>query len=278
MSKDDHHDFDGDSSWTQTERFILQEHPVSMGADDHNWRTFFDHHASLYMQEPFVAATLAEVEFLIAQLHLTPGMRVLDMGCGTGRHAVELAKRGMALTGVDISGGMLAEAQKAADAAGVRVEWVQSPAQAYHATVPFDASYSVCEGALSLLGLDEPFDRDLSVLAALFAALKPGGRAFITVLNGMRYLRLYTVDDIAAGRFDPLTMVEQGTMAITTPDGARSIPTRERGYIPTELRLMLMQVGFIVELIGGGTAGNWRLSAPELDEMELLALMHRPSS
>jgi hypothetical protein len=51
---------------------------------------------------------------------------------------------------------------------------------------------------------------------------------------------------------------------------------RERGYVPTELRLMLQNAGFAVEFISGSTAGEWRASRPTLDEMELMALARRP--
>jgi SAM-dependent methyltransferase len=242
----------------------------------HNWQTFFDHHAPRYMDEVFVKATLAEVDFLIEHLHLVPGMRVLDVGCGTGRHAVELAKRGYKMTGVDISNGMLAEAREAALGARVNIEWVRSPAQDFVASSPFDAAYSVCEGALSLLSLEDTFDRDVQIFARIFAALKPGAPALFTVLNGMRIIRTYSDTDIRAGNFDPFNMVENGRMEIYTPAGKQSIPTRERAYIPTELRLMLRQVGFQVDVISGGTAGNWRLDPPFLDEMEILVIARKP--
>jgi 2-polyprenyl-3-methyl-5-hydroxy-6-metoxy-1,4-benzoquinol methylase len=203
-------------------------------------------------------------------------MRLLDVGCGAGRHAVELARRGYRVTGVDLSRGMLAEAQKAAEAAGVSVEWVHCPAQDYRAPEPFDGVYSVCEGALSLLGMADAFDRDEPILANLYAALRPGGYALVTVLNGMRFLRMYGEADVQAGRFDPLTMVELGAMEIETAEGRRSIPTRERGYIPTELSMMLQHAGVEVVRISGGTAGNWRLERPSLDEMELMAVVRRP--
>lgn len=245
---------------------------MSSGTD---WQTFFDHHASEYMDNPFVRATLAEVDFLIEHLHLKPGMRMLDLGCGTGRHAVELARRGLIMTGVDLSAGMLAQARAAADAAGVTVEWVHSPAQDYRPAAPFDAAYSVCEGALSLFGPADPFDRDVGVLTMVAQALKPGGRALFTVLSSLRYVRMYGPDDVAAGRFDPLTMTEHGSMDVNTPDGPRTIPTLERGYVPTELRLMLTIAGFTVEHIGGGTAGDWGIRPPQLDEYELMAIVHR---
>jgi len=244
--------------------------------NSHNWQTFFDHHAPHYMGEIFVTATVAEVDFLVNHLHLEPGMRLLDVGCGVGRHAIELARRGYQMTGVDISRGMLDEAQKTAAAAGVTVTWVHCPAQEYTAPVPFDAVYSVCEGALSLLGLDDAFDRDTLILDNMFNALKPGGYALLTVLNGMRCLRKYTEADVQSGHFDPLTMTEQGTLPIATPTGSHSIPTRERGYIPTELRLMLQHAGFTVKCIGRGTAGAWSIQPPAMDEMEILALAQRP--
>lgn len=72
-----------------------------------SWEEFFDGFAPRYEAEPWVKNTLAEVDFLVEALAIAPGQRVLDMGCGTGRHAIELARRGFSVTGVDISAGML---------------------------------------------------------------------------------------------------------------------------------------------------------------------------
>jgi SAM-dependent methyltransferase len=60
------------------------------------------------------------VDFLLEELDLQPGGSVLDVGCGTGRHSIELAKRGYAATGLDLSSEMLARAAIAAKAAGYR--------------------------------------------------------------------------------------------------------------------------------------------------------------
>ena len=81
---------------------------------------FFDGHAPRYMDEPWTAATVEEVDFLEQELRLASGACVLDVGCGTGCHAVELARRGYRVTGVDISSGMLAEAEPATRGSGGR--------------------------------------------------------------------------------------------------------------------------------------------------------------
>ena len=92
------------------------------------WEEFFDDHAPIYMENCFTKNTIKEVDFILDELNLLPGCSILDMGCGTGRHAVELAKRRYQVTGVDISSGMLAEAKKTAQEAKVKIEWIHSDA------------------------------------------------------------------------------------------------------------------------------------------------------
>lgn len=84
---------------------------------DEVWRVFFDSYAAQYMDESFTADSVREVEFLESVLGVPAGAAILDVGCGTGRHAVELAGHGYRVTGLDLSAGMLAEAAKAAEEA-----------------------------------------------------------------------------------------------------------------------------------------------------------------
>jgi ubiquinone/menaquinone biosynthesis C-methylase UbiE len=99
------------------------------------------------MKNGFTKNTIAEIDFIIDILNLSNGSTILDVGCGTGRHAIELAKRGYKVTGVDISSGMLAEAKKAAFNADVNVEWIQSDAVKFNSNKSFDAVICLCEGA-----------------------------------------------------------------------------------------------------------------------------------
>lgn len=242
-------------------------------SNESTWERFFDGHAPVYMQSCFTTDTIAEVDFVLEELGIDAGGRVLDVGCGTGRHSVELAKLGYRVTGVDLSTGMLAEARKAACDAGVEVELIHSNAAEYEAKELFDGAICLCEGAFCLLGPDDsPIDRDLHILKNIHAALKPGGKFLLTALSGLRMVRSFNQADIESGKFDPIAMTESGEMECDTPEGKQTVRTRERGYVPPELALLFKVAGFGVENIWGGTAGNWGRRLPDLDEMEIMVV------
>jgi len=241
------------------------------------WERFFNFHAPQYMDNPFTQDTLAEVDFLIDELSLEPGSWILDVGCGTGRHAIELAKRGYQVTGVDISAGMLALAEKTASEVGVSVEWMQADATEFSTSRSYDAAICLCEGAFGLLNVGEdPGDHDLRILRRIHAALKPGGRLVMTTLNGLAKIRRCTQEDVQSGRFDPLTMVEVLTMEVETEQGKEEVTLAERGYLPQELSRLFHEAGLEVEHIWGGTAGQWGHRQIDLDEMEVMVVAQKP--
>jgi len=247
--------------------------------NDHEWRRFFDDHAPDYMTNEFTANTVAEVDFIIDQLQLAAGSSVLDVGCGTGRHSVELARRGYLITGIDLSDGMLRQAIDAAAKAGVAVTFRQADATTFQVNTEFDAVICLCEGAFGLLSsADDPAEHDLAILRNINRALKPGGRFLLTALNGFKLVRKYGNEDVTSGRFDPLFMTERYDHEYETPEGKKSIRVAERGFAPGELRLMLVMTGFEVLHLGGGTAGNWDKRTVDLDEYELMAICRKARS
>jgi cyclopropane fatty-acyl-phospholipid synthase-like methyltransferase len=217
------------------------------------------------------------VDFLLEELNLPPGSAILDMGCGTGRHSVELARRGYQMTGVDLSAGMLAQAAKAAQAAGVQLELVQSDARAYLSAPRFAAAICLCEGAFGLVGTGEdPEAHDPAILQRIYAALKPGAPFILTALNGLRAIRECTPADVESGKFDPLALVEVYEMEVETPEGLMPIVVREKKYLPQDLKRLCQQAGFQVLHLWGGTAGNWGRRMVELDEMEVMVVARKP--
>jgi len=193
------------------------------------WEEYFDGHAPVYMDNSFTKNTVKEVDFVLEELKLPQGSHILDVGCGTGRHSVELARRGYQVTGVDISSGMLAEAKKAAREAGVEVEWIHADATEFKSNNTFDAAICLCEGAFGLLGKDsDPFEHGLSILRNINKALKPNAKIIMTALNGLAMIRRFKQADVETGRFDPTTMAEVNPMEYDTSEGKKSLMLRER--------------------------------------------------
>lgn len=237
------------------------------------WERFFDGHAPKYLDNGFTKATVAEVDFILGVLELPPGASILDVGCGVGRHSLELARRGYRVTGADLSAGMLAQGRRAAADADLSVEWIQTDAARSLPRGPFSAVICLCEGAFCLLSsADDPFAHDRAILDNMHLALEPGGRLVLTALNGMRPIRASSQASIASGAFDPLTLTEHSEMPV---DGAPPVRVRERSYVPAELRSLVDAAGFEVLALWGGTAGRFGRRPPELDEMELMVHARR---
>lgn len=243
-------------------------------AEKDTWERFFDAHAPIYNDQVFTKNTADEVDFLLDELQLLPGNAILDVGCGTGRHSIELAKRGYAVTGLDLSLEMLSRAATAAKAEKVSVEWIRANATDFAFPERFDAAICLCEGAFGLLGHDEdPIDQPLSILCNISRSLKPQGKALFTVLNGSAMLRRNGNSDVSEGRFDPLTLVESSE--VPPKDDLPAVPVRERGFLPTELRLLFRLAGLSVHHIWGGTAGNWGRRPLDLDEIEVMIVAQK---
>ena len=117
--------------------------------------------------------TRAETAFLKKHLALSPATRVLDVPCGHGRLAIELAADGCDVTGVDLSSELLGAARELASRRGVsdRISWHVADMRDLPADGRFDAAFCM-GGSFGYLG-DES---DAAFLRAVARALAPGGR------------------------------------------------------------------------------------------------------
>ena len=231
------------------------------------WERFFATSAETYDNEPYTRNTTAEVTFLVSELELSPGCRILDMGCGTGRHTLELARRGYRVTGVDLSMDMIQIAQRKAEESGVSAEFIRGDATEFSGDNAFDAAISLCEGALCLLGEDDdPLLRDARIIENMARSLHTGGGCILTVLNALRRIRLAEESERKSGRFDPVTLVERTLI----DENGKDIVLIERYYTVPEMTRILYDSGFDVIHVYSGTAGSWKRRPPLLDEMEIM--------
>ncbi|MBN2023040.1 MAG: methyltransferase domain-containing protein [Pirellulales bacterium] len=247
------------------------------------YETLFANFAKTYDDEAFTQGTVGEADFVERELGGDRTKRILDIGCGTGRHAIELAKRGYRVTGFDLSEGQLRAAREKAAAAGATVEFQRRDATEPHFDREFDAAIMFCEGAFSLMETDE---KNHAILVHAAAALRPGGKLLLTTLNALFPLFHSVKDFLAANEsgtatdnltFDLMTFRERAEMTFTDDAGkSRTIQTNERYYTPAEIRWLLRTAGFAdVEVFGCRLGQFSRDHALAPDDFEMLVVARK---
>lgn len=124
------------------------------------------------------AAYKAEVDFIEDSLAMEKGATLLDLACGTGRHAIELSKRGYRMVGYDLSLAMLARAADHAQAEDQRINFVQGDMREMQFEEAFDGVY--CWN--TSFGYFEE-DKNAHVLGLVHRALRKGGQLLLDVVN-----------------------------------------------------------------------------------------------
>src|SRR5512146_2462488 len=146
------------------------------------YEELFSNYGSQYETMPYITGTVGEVDFLEAEIGRNRAARILDIGCGTGRHAIELARRGYSVVGVDLSESMLGKARANAEKSRVGVEFVRADARSLTYRGEFDLVIMLCEGGFSLMETDE---MNYRILQSAANALKENGTFIFTALNGL---------------------------------------------------------------------------------------------
>lgn len=234
------------------------------------WRVHLDDDPARRPQ----AHVKALVDGLERFLGLEPRSRVLDLGCGSGRLTLELARRGHRVLGADADERALALARAAAKGERLNVHFVKVDPRLMPYRAEFDAVVSL-DSAFGQL----PSDRDdLKCLEAARKGLKPGGRLLLDMLNRERLLRRFEPNSWQEGgeaqeavvldrmRFD----FEKGRLddhrTIVAPDGKRTPSfVSLRLYALTEVKALLEGAGLAYRQSWGGYDGAaYGMDSPRL--------------
>jgi SAM-dependent methyltransferase len=221
-----------------------------------------------YLRYDFTKGSAQEVAFLLDLLGLEPGSRILDVGCGPGRHAVALAQAGFAVTGVDVSRRFLDLAAASARVAGVGASFFQVDARAMPFDDEFDAVISICQGAFGLMGGD-----DSTVLRRMAESVRPGGRVVLTTFSALyeaAHRREEATFDVDAGVVHEVSAVRDESGAEHPVDLWTSV------YTPRELRLLALGVGLVPEEVWSVEPGAFARRPPDLEHPELMLVARRP--
>jgi len=227
------------------------------------------HARSAYLRYSFTKGTEQEVGFLVEVLGLQEGMRVLDVGCGPGRHAHALAQRGITVHGIDISADFV-ELAKAAGVANTSFERMDARALTFDGE--FDAAISLCQGAFGLIG--GPDDGDGEVLAGMARAVMPhGGLVCVSAFSAyfqLRYLEETDTFDAAAGVNHEVATVKDEAGRDAQFDLWTTC------FTPRELRLLASRAGLVTRDLWSVTPGAYRRDPPSVESPEFLLVAGRP--
>jgi len=238
----------------------------------HHWfEPVAEHLGAAYLRYSFTKGTVQEVDFVVAALGLESGMRVLDVGCGPGRHAYELASRGIEVHGIDISERFIELA--VADApAGATFERLDARDLADRFDAEFDAVICLCQGAFGLMTANGDDER---VLGAMARVLKPGGRLALSAFSA--YFAVKYFADGERATFDADTGVNHERTEVRNEAGeAKEVDLWTGCYTPRELRVICRVAGLVVDAVNGVEPGAYGTEKPSVETPEFLVIAHRP--
>ena len=244
------------------------------------YEELFENYSENYEKEHFTEGTIGETDFIEKEIKSDKSLTILDIGCGTGRHSLELARRGYRVTGIDLSVSMISRAKSLAADENLDIKFFVRDARRINFHASFDLAIMICEGAFPLMETDE---MNFSIIKNAYSSLKPEGKFIFTTLNGLFPLFHSVKDFVNSGsekgkstdnNFDLMTFRDRSIYETKDDKGKKKvIKCDERYYVPSEITWLLKSAGFRESQIFGCKLGSFsRNDKLTTEDFEMLVI------
>jgi len=253
------------------------------------YEILFENYSEKYDNECFVQGTIGECDFIEEELNFNQELKIIDIGCGTGRHSIELSRRGYSMTGIDLSESLLKKAIEKAIQNELQIEFIRHDARNLPFKKQFDAAIMMCEGGFPLMETDE---MNFEILKNVSNSLKDNAKFIFTTLNGL--FPIYnSIDEFhenselterkegnasyKSTSFDLMTFRDYNITFFTDDDGKEhKLECNERYYLPCEITWLLKTLGFTkIEIFGAKLGAFSRKDKLSSNDFEMLVIAER---
>jgi len=249
------------------------------------YEKLFENYAKNYDNESFTKGTAGESDFIEQELGFNKSLKILDVGCGTGRHSIELSKRGYTVTGVDLSPSQLKRAKEKAEVEGLKINFLQHDARNLPFVNEFDVAIMLCEGGFPLMETDE---MNFEILKNVTKSLRSPGRFIFTTLNGLFPL-YHSVEEFCnstteegnatyrSNTFDLMTFRDNNITEVEDDEGNKmTLDCNERYYVPSEITWLLKSLGYIkIDIFGSKLGAFSRKDKLTTEDFEMLVVAEK---
>jgi 2-polyprenyl-3-methyl-5-hydroxy-6-metoxy-1,4-benzoquinol methylase len=249
------------------------------------YETLFENYGEKYDNESFAQGTIGECDFIEKEINHNKTLKIIDIGCGTGRHSIELSKRGYSMTGIDLSESLLEKAREKSNQNSLNVDFQRHDARNLPFEKQFDIAIMMCEGGFPLMETDE---MNYEILKNVSKSLKENAKFIFTTLNGL-FPIFNSIEQFCASNtdngnatyhkntFDLMTFRDYNITKVEDDNGIeKELECNERYYIPSEITWLLKTLEFTkIEIFGAKLGAFSREDKLKTDDFEMLVIAER---
>jgi 2-polyprenyl-3-methyl-5-hydroxy-6-metoxy-1,4-benzoquinol methylase len=246
------------------------------------YESLFENYGKKYDDESFTKGTVGECDFIEKEIDYDKSLKIIDIGCGTGRHSIELTKRGYKVIGIDLSESQLERAKEKTKTQNLQIDFQKHDARNLPFKNEFNLAIMLCEGAFPLMETDE---MNYEILKNVAMSLKNTGKLIFTTLNGLFPL-YHSVEEFCASTteegnatyrsntFDLMTFRDHNITTVEDDFGNKNeLECNERYYVPSEITWLLKSLGFKrIDIYGAKLGAFSRNDEITTEDFEMLVI------